>query len=249
VDSSLPPPLLAADSSAGPIWLGLLTGVASFVVSRWLYDVITIHLRRRRLIDALLVECVTTIRKFDPVLPIIKKLDLRKETPSLERARSLISGIILADPLKDLTELLTLLKESDQIKDVVQFFDRWARFIAFEQRYAVVYEKLLEVASDSSSAEFMQMYDEYWSRATSILQDMYRLGNELCGICCGICRRHGPYDDEDLDKLTDGLWKSWGECVSRRDFYRNEAKKVARDVQPAGDGDSAESPSDTMAGR
>jgi hypothetical protein len=233
----MPSPLLAVDSSSGSIWIGLLTGVGSFVISRWLYDVISVHLRRSRLIDALIVECVTTIRKFEPVLPAIKQLDLQKKTPRLEHARSLISGIIFSDPLKDLTELLTLLQEGEQIKDVVHFFDRWARFIAFEQRYAIVYERLLQVASESESAsessQLVQMYDEYWSRSISILQEMYRLGNELCYICCRICRRHGPYDDHDLSKLSDGLWQNWREWSLKRDFYENEARRFAKEAVTA----------------
>ena len=217
--------LLAADSSVGSIWIGLVSGVSLFLVSRWLSD----YLRRRRLIDALFVECVITIRKFEPVLPAIKQLDLSESNPSLQHARSLISGIILAEPLKDLTELLTLLREGDQIRDVVHFFDRWARFIAFEQRYAVVYERLLELASQEPEGKYSrEMYEEYWSRATSILHEMYRIGNELCCICCRICRRHGPYDDHELGKLSDGLWQNWREWALKRDGYEVESRRFAR---------------------
>ena len=212
--------VVAQGATGQSVWVGIVTGILSFVVSRVLYDLYTTHQKRSRLTNALLVECAATLHRFDSIREAIRA-PIRDEPKEIDEAavRDLISGVVVSEPIDPAKELITLLRPKEA-KQVVYFFDLWKTFIAQEKRYSELYKALLlDVCSERSCKG---LAEEYWEQLHGILKDMNITVRDLSHTCCMLVRYFGPISDYDLADVCDNRWTSWKEWGEERNRYQPE---------------------------
>ncbi|HWA98037.1 MAG TPA: hypothetical protein VG713_06070 [Pirellulales bacterium] len=195
--------------------LGAVGGVATYFFNQFVVEWYHLVMRRRRLRDALLVDCVEILHRVNHLSFQYHRIADADDRDDLRQVMKHPNGFVMCGPMPDTRELVTLLDQRGS-RLVVRFFERWETFAILEHRYTAIYQKLLETAAAcldrrDDVVSLRELKLEYWEQLRAGLLAMQETGKDLCFFACQLFRHLGKFNEPLLAKYSAQRWTSWSE--------------------------------------
>jgi len=213
------------------------TAVLLFILQQYLLERLKTYLACRRLQRVQISEAMATIAKFNPVLNCLydsiavihsHRPDGTSHIPTDSERVALLNGVtcstVIACPTSEPKELIKHLS-GESVQQIIYFYDRWERFIAFERRYFEAYQGLAKALANCEQRHLPWLLDDYETQLDSYLQGMYSTGASACYWSAMLVRKFASDGDSGAAEASNRVWLSWTEWESSRQFYNQERNR------------------------
>jgi hypothetical protein len=206
----------AAGLNLGEIVITIVSGVLTFVVARYLFDLYETGKRVMRLRRSLACDCFAIIQSMKRVRHQANEFDtIAADINCFEKATELYNGFPISGPLDQTKELIPLV-DPDEGSLITYFLDRWDRFNGIESLYRSAHATLVvSAAKVTAGAEDKRvhelLFDEYWSQLAHSLRAMRECAEDISYVACRLIRTWQAEDDEltDISSVSLDHWKTW----------------------------------------
>ena len=217
------------ETTIGGLTWWLAGAIVAFVSTQWAWHICLTQIRISRLRTALAIDCLATLNKFGSLYSEFgnysKKCtkDMLFEVPS---------NFIVSAPLNEPRELIALVNKEEAIL-IIHYYDRWARLVAFEQRFAVVFEKAITILAGKDHDVNSKLIDEFLEQLSGILELMEEAAAELCYLSCKLYRKYSCSDEFLLADHSGSRWNKWADWTNElkrhEDCMEAVCKRLGRD--------------------